>query len=282
MSLVDHSVALPKIPGVPASSTFEFFMNWKTPFATALIYAISVHMLNPSAAQAKVSRVKAKKQLNGKLSKSGPLLTTLILLHNLFLAAYSVLTFVVMVPALHKLFHRGQSLHDAYCDNDGFFWNHALGYWGYLFYLSKYYELLDTVIILLKGHHCSLLQIFHHAGAIITMWAGIRYSAHPTWIVVVYNSLIHVVMYTYFLLTSVGFHVPGKQYITSMQISQLVVGMATAAPYIFKEQCFEGPGRLYLSLIITTYLTPLTYLFWDFARQSYGKGFSGLSGKKST
>jgi ABC-type Na+ efflux pump permease subunit len=58
--------------------------------------------------------------------------------------------------------------------------------------------------------------------------------------------------------------------------------MATAAPYIFKGQCFEGPGRLYLSLIITTYLTPLTYLFWVFARRSYGKGFSGLSGKKST
>jgi hypothetical protein len=112
-SLVGHSVALPKIPGVPVSPTFEFFMNWKTPFATALIYAISVHMLNPPVSQAKVSRVKAKKQPHGKVSKSGPLLTTLVFLHNLFLATYSVLTFFVMVPALHKLFHRGQSLHDA-------------------------------------------------------------------------------------------------------------------------------------------------------------------------
>lgn len=43
--------------------------------------------------------------------------------------------------------------------------------------MSKFYEVLDTVIILLKGRPSSLLQSYHHAGAMMSMWAGIRYQS---------------------------------------------------------------------------------------------------------
>ncbi|KAG0249357.1 hypothetical protein DFQ27_000177 [Actinomortierella ambigua] len=73
---------------------------------------------------------------------------------------------------------------DQYCDTDRSFWNNALGYWGYLFYLSKFYEVVDTIIIL-KGCRSSLLQTYHHAGAMITMWSGVHYQATSIWIFVV-------------------------------------------------------------------------------------------------
>lgn len=76
----------------------------------------------------------------------------------------------------------------------GRFWNSGLAYFGWLFYISKFYEVLDTLIILAKGKKSSTLQTYHHAGAMLCMWAGIRYSAAPIWIFPTFNSLIHALM----------------------------------------------------------------------------------------
>lgn len=76
----------------------------------------------------------------------------------------------------------------------GRIWNEGLNYYGWLFYLSKFYEVLDTFIILAKGKPSSTLQTYHHAGAMICMWAGMRYMAIPIWVFVVYNSFIHTMM----------------------------------------------------------------------------------------
>lgn len=76
----------------------------------------------------------------------------------------------------------------------GRIWNEGLGYYGWLFYLSKFYEVMDTAIILAKGKKSSLLQTYHHAGAMMCMWAGIRYMAPPIWMFVLVNSGIHTLM----------------------------------------------------------------------------------------
>lgn len=76
----------------------------------------------------------------------------------------------------------------------GRLWNQGLAYFGWIFYLSKFYEVLDTAIILAKGKKSSTLQTYHHAGAMMCMWAGIRYTAAPIWIFALVNSAIHAVM----------------------------------------------------------------------------------------
>ena len=74
----------------------------------------------------------------------------------------------------------------------GRLWNEGLAFWGWLFYISKYYEIIDTLIILAKGKRSSTLQTYHHAGALLSMWAGIRYMSPPIWIFVLLNSGVHV------------------------------------------------------------------------------------------
>ena len=76
----------------------------------------------------------------------------------------------------------------------GRLWNEGLAYYGWLFYISKFYEVFDTAIILTKGKKSSLLQTFHHAGAMMCMWAGIRYMSPPIWMFVFINSLLHTIM----------------------------------------------------------------------------------------
>ena len=76
----------------------------------------------------------------------------------------------------------------------GRIWNEGLAFYGWLFYLSKFYEMVDTAIILAKGKRSAGLQTFHHTGAMMAMWAGIRYMSPPIWMFVFVNSGIHTLM----------------------------------------------------------------------------------------
>lgn len=76
----------------------------------------------------------------------------------------------------------------------GRLWNEGLAFYGWFFYLSKFYEVLDTLIILAKGKKSSTLQTYHHAGAMMCMWSGMRYMSAPIWIFTFVNSGIHALM----------------------------------------------------------------------------------------
>ena len=76
----------------------------------------------------------------------------------------------------------------------GRMWNEGLAFYGWLFYLSKFYEVFDTLIILAKGKNTSGFQTWHHAGAMFGTWAGIRYMSPPIWMFVMINAGIHTLM----------------------------------------------------------------------------------------
>ncbi|SPO02744.1 related to FEN1 - fatty acid elongase [Cephalotrichum gorgonifer] len=117
----------------------------------------------------------------------------------------------------------------------GRMWNEGLAFYGWIFYLSKFYEVLDTLIILAKGKPSSTLQTYHHAGAMMAMWAGIRYMAAPIWVFVLVNSGIHAMMYTYYTVTAFRIKVPVaiKRTLTTLQITQFVFGGSYAMIHSF-------------------------------------------------
>ncbi|KAI1072752.1 hypothetical protein LB507_003069 [Fusarium sp. FIESC RH6] len=117
----------------------------------------------------------------------------------------------------------------------GRMWNEGLAYYGWIFYLSKFYEVLDTFIILAKGKLSSTLQTYHHAGAMLCMWAGMRYMSAPIWQFVLINSFIHSLMYFYYTLTAFSIRVPTpvKRSLTTMQITQFIVGASNTIAYSF-------------------------------------------------
>ncbi|MCJ1304648.1 hypothetical protein MMC08_007461 [Hypocenomyce scalaris] len=117
----------------------------------------------------------------------------------------------------------------------GRLWNEGLAFYGWLFYLSKFYEVVDTLIILAKGKNSSILQTFHHAGAMMCVWAGIRYMSPPIWMFVLVNSGLHALMYTYYTLAALTFRAPQvlKRTLTTLQIIQLVAGASYALAHLF-------------------------------------------------
>jgi fatty acid elongase 3 len=72
----------------------------------------------------------------------------------------------------------------------------VLWFWGYVYYLSKYYELLDTVLQLLKGRpppHFAL-HVYHHAVVLVMAWGWVEYIQTLSFIGLLFNTSVHVVM----------------------------------------------------------------------------------------
>jgi len=101
----------------------------------------------------------------------------------------------------------------------------------FIFYLTKYLDFLDTVIIILKGNwrQLSFLHVFHHA----TMPIAFANCFHCGWMYgfalwnVVLNSLVHVALYSHYTITSLGMKNPFRKYITKFQLTQFVILVCT-------------------------------------------------------
>ncbi|ODQ48380.1 hypothetical protein PICMEDRAFT_13961 [Pichia membranifaciens NRRL Y-2026] len=297
-------------------------------FATT--YFLSVHHFNKVVQNRQIEQFQKtnpgeKLPKNLKQLKAAPfkiatwrIFKVLVFLHNVFLCVYSVWTFIGMTRTINQISHkvfavlfqdvkssplsRTELFWHCVCNNNNTtdnIWSNSqdlnvkgLTFYAYLFYLSKYYEILDTAIILLKGRPSSLLQSYHHSGAILCMWSGVRYMSSPIWIFVVFNSFIHSLMYFYFSLSCIKIRLPKwfKQSLTSLQILQFVIGGSLAVVHLFVRY-YDSVNGSFSSCIATSeqalavyinvfYLAPLTLLFAAFYIDSYKKKKAIVSKKK--
>lgn len=97
----------------------------------------------------------------------------------------------------------------------------SLSFYSYLFYLSKYYEVIDSLILTLKGKQIGVLQRYHHTGALIAMWIAVRFRSQPVWVFCVFNSFVHTLMYAYYFCSAVKIPFPRalKRNLTTLQVS---------------------------------------------------------------
>jgi len=123
----------------------------------------------------------------------------------------------------------------------------SLYYWSYIYYLSKYYELLDTVLQLARGKpppHFAL-HVYHHAAVLFMAWAWCEYKQTLHFIGLAWNTAVHVVMYTYFLQRTITRKVPRwKSLVTLFQIVQFAFSLVCTIMtlYIVFVQKYECCG----------------------------------------
>ncbi|EPQ32034.1 uncharacterized protein PFL1_00232 [Pseudozyma flocculosa PF-1] len=232
---------------------FQASLSAWTPITVAAVYLVATHATN--------SRFGANKPKPADLIKNSYGLSQAVLGHNILLAVYSAWTFVNVAARLGSYFGRSvlsggaEGLVNAYCTvpiHDAS--RSGLGFYVWLFYISKYYEIVDSVILILKGKPVSNLQSYHHAGAMACMWAAYRYSASAVFLFLSFNSLVHSLMYTYYSMTALKLPFTGglKRSMTTIQITQLVVGVQLAAAYLFirynplayPQGALPSPGRV--------------------------------------
>ncbi len=96
--------------------------------------------------------------------------------------------------------------------------------------------------------------------------------APPIWLFCVFNSLIHTLMYTYYTLSAAKIKVPVvlKRSLTSLQITQFLVGGSSAVIHLFiniklrgssteTTTCLSNEAEVFAVYANCIYLAPLTY-----------------------
>nr|KAG5714126.1 hypothetical protein BaRGS_020454 [Batillaria attramentaria] len=146
----------------------------------------------------------------------------------------------------------------------------------WLYYVSKYVELADTVFFILrkKSNQVSVLHVYHHAATVFFAWLGVAYvPGGQSFFQPLLNSAVHVVMYTYYGLAALGPHIQPylwwKKYLTSMQLVQLTLIMGHAGYNMFVPDCAFPKGY---DLLVFSYALSLLLLFANFYRQAYSTG----------
>eukprot|EP00181_Compsopogon_caeruleus_P006161 CAMPEP_0184682740 /NCGR_PEP_ID=MMETSP0312-20130426/8580_1 /TAXON_ID=31354 /ORGANISM="Compsopogon coeruleus, Strain SAG 36.94" /LENGTH=172 /DNA_ID=CAMNT_0027134603 /DNA_START=411 /DNA_END=929 /DNA_ORIENTATION=- len=145
-----------------------------------------------------------------------------------------------------------------------------LAVWMYIFYASKYYELLDTVIMVLKKRPLNFLHVYHHCVVMPLFWVYMETDMVIHWILVVANSMVHVAMYYYYAIATLGKTVWWKKYITQAQILQFVIDVTATWPFPVLYYSSAGcsgsmRGWIFGQAVGLSFFK----LFSDFYRRSY-------------
>jgi elongation of very long chain fatty acids protein 4 len=137
-----------------------------------------------------------------------------------------------------------------------------------LYWISKLYELFDTVFMVLRHRvrQITFLHVFHHSTmTLLTDWLFTTFPIPATVPLMFLNSLVHVVMYGYYFLTTLYPLRPlvWKKRITQLQLLQFLFGFVHGSiGYLYHGFC----------IYCVLYVVALIVLFSNFYYHTYIKG----------
>ncbi|XP_017798328.1 PREDICTED: elongation of very long chain fatty acids protein AAEL008004-like [Habropoda laboriosa] len=148
----------------------------------------------------------------------------------------------------------------------------AHGCWWY--YFSKFTEFMDTIFFVLrkKSDHISTLHVIHHGCMPMSVWFGVKFTpgGHSTFFGLL-NTFVHIVMYSYYLLSALGPKVQPylwwKKYLTSLQMVQFILVMIHAFQLLFIECNYPKAFVWWIGMHATMFY----FLFRDFYYAAYEK-----------
>lgn len=154
-------------------------------------------------------------------------------------------------------------------------------FWAHVFYLSKVYELGDTLLILLARRPLTLLHVYHHAlvVAMCYLWLATRQSLMP--VALVTNAGVHVVMYSYYLSCSVGLRWPErwKRAVTELQIAQFLFSFAASVVMLWLHFTAGGCEGMAGWVFNAVFNASLLALFLNFHGAAYKGAAKANKGK---
>lgn len=191
------------------------------------------------------------------------LLHNLSILHNGLLVLFNIYTFFSLSEIIYN---RGIVFKSNYYFSDDKF-DQVIKY----FYLSKYYEFMDTFLLYLNGKNPIFLQKYHHVGAAIVWHLAYTYKVDCIWIASIANSFVHIIMYSYYLgcLLKINQVRWIKKYITILQLCQLIFPIFISL-YFYRPP-IENNFNYNIIIFFVSYVSVLIVLFLNFYKKNYLK-----------
>ncbi|CRL05710.1 CLUMA_CG018740, isoform A [Clunio marinus] len=143
----------------------------------------------------------------------------------------------------------------------------------YLYFIVKVSDLLDTVFFILrkKNNQATFLHIYHHTLMIAFTYFTLKYVAGAGQMISIgfINSIVHVVMYGYYFLTSykpeLKHSIWWKKHITQLQLLQFMILTVHLAAPLFVT-CYYPKPVLIVGVLQNFFMMSL---FLDFYYKTY-------------
>jgi len=146
-----------------------------------------------------------------------------LIVHNLFLSIGSLILLILLLENIIPLVFKN-GLYFGICSPD-MFKNPHLELLYYFNYLFKYWELLDTILLVLQKKSLQFLHVYHHSMTLLLCWTQLYGNTSVQWVVIVINLFVHVIMYYYYARVAMGAQIWWKKYLTTFQIVQFVIDL---------------------------------------------------------
>jgi len=171
----------------------------------------------------------------------------LVAFHNFVSCVGSLIMFLGLLSAILIRFFE-TSVWDMLCDPECLHRKGDLVFWCYIFYVSKFYELLDSYFLVLRKRELTFLHVYHHSVVIPLFYIYNVFDCFGHFFLCLTNTFVHVFMYYYYTLVTYHKTVWWKKYITIGQMIQFWLDM------IFTWQHL---GFFYLGLKCTIVIWPI-------------------------
>ena len=146
-------------------------------------------------------------------------------LHNVLLSVGSLILLLLYLEREFQLMAR-YGLHEAFCLRSLYF---EVEMFHIINYYFKYWEFLDTFFLVIKKKKLMFLHVYHHMATAALCYSQIVNETPLSWVIICLNLTVHVIMYGYYAMTSIGIRCPWKKMVTSSQIIQFVIDVAICA-----------------------------------------------------
>lgn len=147
-------------------------------------------------------------------------------------------------------------------------------------YMDKYLEFFDTFFMVLRGRmdQVSFLHVYHHVSIAWAWWfAMASWPGGDSYFGALLNSIIHVMMYSYYTLSLLKVSCPWKKYLTQCQLIQFTTVLVyTVCMSVYHIKKSELETKHYWCMGIQSFeMSSLFFLFMAF----YSKAYKNKKGK---
>ena len=193
-------------------------------------------------------------------------------LWNVLLSVFSFVGLVNTVPRLISTLAKEGFTYTVCEHPEKWYLDGHAGLYVFLFIYSKIPELMDTVFLVLKKRPVIFLHWFHHCTVLLYCWHAYSFAIAPGIWFAGMNYTVHSIMYMYYGLTSLGLlkflTSLIAPYITTIQIVQMIVGMAVTVASALKhmeggnDACWVNPANYKMGFAMyATYFVLFAILF---------------------
>eukprot|EP01080_Neovahlkampfia_damariscottae_P009163 gene9163-1251_t len=175
-----------------------------------------------------------------------------------------------------------------FCDKDQISYRaDPIAFWGTLFVWSKFAELFDTILTILKKPqgHIEFLHWYHHVTVLLFTWYCVVFHMSTGFIFATVNATVHTFMYWYYFKATIGQKPTWGMALTLLQISQMFVGLGVNGYYAYLY--FNGvdcgcdePG-IVMAACGVIYFSYLLLFVQFFLKKYFGIGVASKDAKKT-